>query len=68
MSHKGFRYPYPLISKSQAEIGKEVNVVGNAYQNAGWMEVDFIPAEGLPTHIIFEWQLDGPPVYPCINL
>ena len=68
MSRKGFQYPYPLVSKTQAELGKEVDIVGNAYQNAGWIEVDTIPADGFPTHIVFEWQNDGLPVYPTITL
>lgn len=68
MSNKGHIYQYPIASKSQFDLGKEVNIVGNAFQNAGWKEVDFIPATGFPTHIVFEWQKDGPPIYPYISL
>lgn len=67
MSHKGFRYAYPVFSKSQLQLGKEIDIIGTAFQNAGWIEVDFIPESGLPTYIIFEWQHDSPPVYPAVN-
>ena len=63
MSRKGFRYTYELQSSSPAELGK----VGDAYQNAGWIEVDFIPEKGIPTHVIFEWTLDRLPVYPEVD-
>lgn len=63
MSRKGFRYTYKLQSNSPAELGK----VGDAYQNAGWIEVDFLPESGPPTHVIFEWQNDGPPIYPSVD-
>ena len=68
MSHKGIKFPYPLVSRTQADLGKEIDAVGNAYQNAGWKEVDVIPAEGFPTHIVFEWQQDRPPFYPSVSL
>lgn len=67
MSHKGFRYAYPLESSGQASLGKEIDRVGNAYQLAGWIEVDYIPKDGIPTHIIFEWQQEGIPVYPDVS-
>lgn len=67
MSHKGFRYAYPIKSGNQASLGKEMDLVGNAYELAGWREVDFIPEEGFPTHIVFEWQHDGIPIYPSVD-
>lgn len=66
MSRKGFRYAYPLKSTNEAMLGQELDKVGNAYQDAGWIEVDFLPEEGFPTHVVFEWQNDGPPIYPSV--
>lgn len=67
MPNKGFRYYYPITSKSQLALGKELDAVGNAYQNAGWIEVGFVPESGFPTHVIFEWQFDRPPIYPNVG-
>lgn len=64
MSSKGFRYAYTIKSKSMSDLGKELDEVGSAFQNCGWIEVDFLPETGFPTTVIFEWQLDRPPVYP----
>lgn len=67
MSRNGFLYHYPIASKSQLNLGKEIEIVGNAFQYAGWKEVDILPATGFPTHIVFEWQKDGPPIFPNID-
>ena len=64
MSHKGFRYHYNVKSKSMSDLGRELDKVGNAFQNCGWIEVDFLPETGFPTTVIFEWQYDCPPRYP----
>lgn len=67
MSYKGTRYNYSIQSKFQSELGKELDVVGNAFQNTGWIEVEILPEEGFPTNIIFEWQLEGYPIHPSID-
>lgn len=63
MSSKGFRYEYELQSK----YPQEYEAVNFAYLQAGWKEIGALPEEGLPTHIIFEWQNDGTPYYPSVN-
>ena len=63
MSRKGFRYEYRLSSK----YPQEFEAVTFAYLQAGWKSVGALPAEGLPTHLVFEWQGDGPPIYPFVN-
>lgn len=68
MSHKGFRFAYSIHSQKQADFYRELDIVCTAYQNAGWIEVEFRPAAGQPKEIIFEWQNDGQPVYPVIEL
>lgn len=67
MPYKGYQYRYQIISRTQYELGKEIDAVGSAFQYAGWKEVAVLPATGFPTHIIFEWQYDRPPIYPSIN-
>ena len=67
MSYKGYRVAYSVVSKTQAELAQETEIVGNAFQNAGWREVDFEPDTGIPTKIIFEWLHDEKPVRPYIN-
>ena len=67
MSYKGTRFNYSIQSKFQSELGKEIDAVGNAFQNAGWIEVEILPEEGFPTNIIFEWQLDTYPIRPFID-
>lgn len=62
-SYKGRLYTYALKSASPAEVA----AVGDTFQAAGWIEIDFLPKSGPPTHIIFEWQLDRPPVYPSVD-
>lgn len=62
MPRKGTLYNYPLKSIYPQEYEAAVF----AYSQAGWKEVGALPAEGLPTHIIFEWQLDSPPIYPAV--
>ncbi len=64
MSWKGRRYEYNLKHIGSAE---EINMVGNAYQGAGWIEVGFLPEEGPIKVIIFEWLGDTPPYHPVIN-
>lgn len=63
MSCKGQRYAYPLKSK----YPQEYEAVVFAYTQAGWKEVGAKPEDGIPTHIIFEWQQDGPPYSPDVN-
>lgn len=63
MSSKGFRHEYRLKSF----YPQEYEVVNFAYLQAGWKEVGAIPSEGIPTHIIFEWTKDSPPLYPFVN-
>lgn len=63
MSLKGHRYAYKL----KTILPQEYEAVNFAYYQAGWKEVDSIPDDGIPTHIIFEWTRDGPPVYPVVN-
>ncbi len=63
MSKKGFRYEYRLSSV----FPQEYEAVNFAYLQAGWKEVGAIPDEGIPTHIVFEWQKDGPPIFPFVN-
>lgn len=63
MSCKGFRYNYKLKSK----YPQEYEAVNFAYTNAGWDEVGALPDDGIPTHIVYEWQKDGPPIYPFVN-
>lgn len=67
MPDKAFRYAYEIQSKTQSALGKELDIIGNAFQNAGWVEVGFIPETGIPTHVIFEWRQEGRPVYPSIS-
>lgn len=62
MSCKGFRYEYKLSSV----YPQECEAVIFAYLQAGWREVGCLPDTGVPTHIIFEWQKDGPPNYPFV--
>lgn len=69
MSHKGFQFPYRIRSQRQADYYRELDIVCTAYQTAGWMDVDYRPADSqLKEEIIFEWQRDGQPVYPIIDL
>lgn len=63
MSMKGFRYQYPLKSHYPTEY----EAVLFAYTGVGWKEVGFLPDEGFPTHIIFEWEKNTPPLYPSVN-
>lgn len=63
MSCKGFKYEYKLNTR----YPQEYEAVNFAYLQAGWREVGALPAEGIPTHIIFEWTKDGPPFYPFVN-
>lgn len=64
MSNKGFQYSYKLSS----HYPQEYEAVNFAYLQAGWKEVGVLPPEtGFPTHIIFEWQGDGPPFFPPVN-
>lgn len=63
MSHKGFRYTYQLEGTTLQELIE----VGRAYERYGWKEIGYIPDEGPATHVIFEWQYDGIPVYPRVN-
>lgn len=63
MSHKGWIYKYPLESTS----GIEIDRVATTYELAGWKEIGFEPEEGVPTHIIFEWQLESIPLYPGVS-
>ena len=62
MSCKGFKYEYRLGSK----YPQEYEAVSLAYLQAGWKAVGVLPDEGLPTHVVFEWQQDGPPTYPSV--
>lgn len=68
MSYKGFRMSYSVVSKTQADLARELEIVCTAFQNVGWREVDFEPDTGIPTTVIFEWLLDEKPVRPYINL
>lgn len=62
MSCKGFKYEYRLDSK----YPQEYEIVCSAYLQVGWEAVGVLPDEGLPTHVVFEWQQDGPPTYPSV--
>lgn len=62
MSCKGYQCSYKLNSI----YPQEYEAVVFAYSQAGWKEIGALPAEGLPTHITFEWQFDSPPVYPAV--
>lgn len=68
MSCKGRESRYKVRSKTQAELSEELPVVFAAYQNAGWVEVRYVPNAGFPTEIIFEWPHDRLPIYPRIEL
>lgn len=63
MSEPKHRYAYRLTSGHLPEY----EAVVFAYTQAGWVEVAALPESGLPTHIIFEWQKDCPPIYPSVN-
>lgn len=63
MSSKGFRYNYEL----ESHYPQEYEAVNFAYTNAGWEEIGALPDKGIPTHIVYEWKKDGPPVYPFVN-
>ena len=63
MSRKGTIYHYPL----QSQYPQEYEAVNFAYTQSGWKEVGALPEIGLPTHIVFEWQKDSPPIYPMVN-
>lgn len=63
LSMKGFRYQYHLKSHYPTEY----EAVLFAYSQVGWKEVGFLPDEGFPTHIIFEWEKNTPPLYPAVN-
>ena len=63
MSSKGFKYEYHLNSK----YPHEYEAVNFAYLSAGWKEIGALPDEGIPTHIVFEWPHDGPPIHPSVN-
>lgn len=63
MSCKGRRYAYKL----KTIFPQEYEAVNFAYLQVGWKEVGSIPDDGIPTHIVFEWTRDGPPVYPDVN-
>lgn len=63
MSCKGFRYEYKLSSV----YPQEFEAVTFAYLQAGWKTAGILPEVGIPSHIIFEWQKDGPPIYPFVN-
>lgn len=69
MSHKGFQFPYRIRSQRLADYYRELDIVCTAYQNAGWMEVEFRPADRqMKEEIIFEWQRDSQPHYPTIDI
>ena len=68
MTYKGTRYTYSIVSKGPAKLAEEIDTVGNAFQNAGWIEAEIIPESGFPTHIVFEWTQDGRPIHPVIPL
>ena len=68
MSHKGFQIPYRIRSQKQADFHRELTIVCKAYQTAGWMDIEYRPPNGRTEEIIFEWQRDGQPVYPIIDL
>jgi len=64
MSDKGFQYAYRLESGHIDEVSE----VCWAYtMTSHWKEVRLVPDGGFPTHIIFEWQGNGPPHYPGVN-
>ena len=63
MSRKGFRYEYVMKSIYPQEMG-EVIFTYTQYQRK---HIDDILEGGPPFKIIFEWQGDGPPVFPRIN-
>ena len=68
MSYKGTRVTYSVRSKTQADLAQELEIVCTAYNGAGWKEVDFEPDTGIPTKVIFEWELDGKPFRPYVEL
>lgn len=64
MLRKHFRYEYKLSTR----YPQEYEAVNFSYLQAGWKEIDFRSDDaGFPTHIIFEWPLDRPPIYPSVN-
>lgn len=63
MSCKGFRYEYAMSSHDPLEYLETVL----AYTRAGWVEVTVCPSSGVPTHIVFEWPFDRPPIYPHVD-
>ena len=63
MSCKGFRYEYKLTSHDILEY----EAVNFAYTQAGWKDLGAPHGEGFPESIIFEWEKDGPPLYPAVN-
>ena len=66
MLHKGIRYTYRVISKGPTQLAAEIDAVGNAFQNAGWIECEIIPETGFPAYIVFEWTQDSKPILPVI--
>lgn len=47
----------------------EVDTVITAYEMVGWKTKEIVlPTEGFPTHIIFIWNNDGPPIHPPIRI
>ena len=66
MSYKRIHYTYRIISKGPAELASEIDIVGNAFQDAGWIECKIIPDDGFPAYIIFEWTRDDKPIRPII--
>ena len=66
MSYKGHRYAYHVVSKEPGKLAAEIDAVGNAFQNAGWIECEIIPDSGFPAQIVFAWTLDSKPVIPMI--
>lgn len=63
MSWKGYRYEYHLKTAGSA---KEIDMVGNAYQAAGWIEVEIYPDKGPVKVIVFEWLNNSPPCHPIL--
>ena len=62
------RYVYEIKSENEAQLGKEISIIGDAFQDAGWIECEIIPESGFPTHIVFKWTQDGRPILPAIPL
>ena len=62
---KGFKYAYQLESRSLDEVSE----VCWAYtMTSHWKQIGLVPPdEGIPTHVVFEWQGEGPPHYPRVN-